>query len=59
MSVVGCDWEKLKRFNLAELYLPTKPPTPNKAEATPNAVMTDEARPINANLSATTDNLAT
>jgi tRNA acetyltransferase TAN1 len=50
MSVVGSDWEKLKRFNLAELY----PSAPKggaagqhqslKAEAIPESVTTDEAR---------------
>jgi tRNA acetyltransferase TAN1 len=34
MSVVGSDWEKLKRFNLAELYQQTK---------TPKVETTDEA----------------
>lgn len=43
MSVVGNDWEQLKRFNLAELYQRTKPPPVNKAEASPELVKTDEA----------------
>jgi tRNA acetyltransferase TAN1 len=45
MSVVGGDWEELKRFNLAELYQPTKPPPMNKAEANPKGVTTNEAPP--------------
>lgn len=28
MSVVGSDFEKLKRFNIAEIYDPTPPPKP-------------------------------
>lgn len=32
MSVVGSDYDKLKRFNLAELYEPTPKPTPPDAE---------------------------
>lgn len=58
MSVVGGDWESLKRFNLAELCHVTKPPAADEAEATPNAVTTDEAPPADA-LPATTDSLAT
>jgi hypothetical protein len=43
MSVVGNDFEELKKFNLAEIYQPTpKPvntttPTPQKAGAAPPA----------------------
>ena len=48
MSVVGGDWEELKRFNLAELYQQTKPPPVSKAEANPEAVTTDEGRPADA-----------
>lgn len=52
MSVVGSDWEDLKRYNLAELYGPSAEPgkgkgegtgTPLKAEAKPQRVTTDEA----------------
>ena len=48
MSVVGSDWEKLKRFNIAELYPPVSKPKTGaafKAEAVPTmpeAVTTDE-----------------
>jgi tRNA acetyltransferase TAN1 len=48
MSVVGSDWEKLKRFNLAELYPSasrTQPGAEFKAEAVPampESVTTDE-----------------
>lgn len=50
MSVVGSDWEKLKRFNLAELYPSasrTQPGAGFKAEAEavlamPESVTTDE-----------------
>jgi tRNA acetyltransferase TAN1 len=48
MSVVGSDWEKLKRFNLAELYPSasrTQPGAGFKAEAVramPESVTTDE-----------------
>ncbi len=45
MSVVGSDWEKLKRFNLAELYQPSSKGAAAKAEAMPQSVMTDEAPP--------------
>lgn len=45
MSVVGSDWEALKRFNLAELYshnqLPAKVAA-SDAEAKPQSVTTDE-----------------
>jgi hypothetical protein len=57
MSVVGSDWEELKRFNLAELYQRTKPLLVNKAEASPVKVTTDEAPADTAPLSATTDSL--
>ncbi len=45
MSVVGSDWEALKRFNLAELYTSQ---TPSKVTATsngskPQSVTADEA----------------
>jgi tRNA acetyltransferase TAN1 len=47
MSVLGSDWEKLKRFNLAELY-PSAPKagatSQFKAEAIPESVTRDEAR---------------
>ena len=43
MSVVGSDWETLKRFNLAELY---QPPSKIRAEAKPEPATTDEAAPI-------------
>ena len=47
MSVVGSDWETLKRFNLAELYQPpSKIRAPSEAEAKPVLVTTDEAAPI-------------
>ena len=48
MSVVGSDWEKLKRFNLAELYPSAsriQPGAEFKAEAVPampESVTTDE-----------------
>lgn len=48
MSVVGSDFEKLKRFNLAELYPPGPKPDPGvgfKAEtaaAMPESVTADE-----------------
>ena len=45
MSVVGGDWEELKRFNLAELYQTTKPPPVDKAESSPKGVTTNEAPP--------------
>ena len=60
MSVVGNDWEQLKRFNLAELYQQTKPPPVYKAEASPELVKTDEARQAGgAPPSASTDSLVT
>jgi tRNA acetyltransferase TAN1 len=47
MSVVGSDWETLKRFNLAELYQPpSKIRAPSEAEAKPEPVTTDEAAAI-------------
>ncbi|KAG0647385.1 tRNA acetyltransferase TAN1, partial [Hyphodiscus hymeniophilus] len=45
MSVIGGDWEELKRFNLAELYQSTRPPLENKAESNPQGVTTDEPPP--------------
>jgi hypothetical protein len=42
MSVVGDDWDALKRFNLAELSKPT-PRVTLKADAKPERVTTDEA----------------
>lgn len=52
MSVVGNDWETLKRFNLAELYQPrSKSEAPRadiKVEAIPKSVTTDEAPPTGA-----------
>jgi hypothetical protein len=57
MSVVGNDWEQLKRFNLAELYQRTKPPVVNKAEASPGKVTTGEAPADAAPLSASADSL--
>jgi tRNA acetyltransferase TAN1 len=45
MSVVGSDWEKLKRFNLAELYQPSSKAAAVKAEAIPQSVTTDEGPP--------------
>lgn len=46
MSVVGSDWEALKRFNLSELYS-HKPPTAktkdaSDAEAKPQSATTGE-----------------
>lgn len=46
MSVVGSDWEALKRFNLAELYQKEKVPkatTATGSEAKPTSVTKDEA----------------
>ena len=40
MSVVGSDWERLKRFNLAELHPKA---AALGAEAIPQCVTTDEA----------------
>lgn len=43
MSVVGSDWESLKRFNLAELYTtPPKDAAAVEAEASPQSVAKDE-----------------
>ncbi|KAG9236060.1 hypothetical protein BJ875DRAFT_248428 [Amylocarpus encephaloides] len=42
MSVMGNDWERLKRYNLAELYQPAKLPAPT-AEAMQKSVKKDEA----------------
>lgn len=49
MSVVGDDWEKLKRYNLYELQSPSTSPKPGalqdvKPKATPESVITDETR---------------
>jgi tRNA acetyltransferase TAN1 len=46
MSVVGNDWEALKRFNLAELYpsqLLSKVTATSKDETKPQSVTADEA----------------
>ncbi|KAH9210106.1 hypothetical protein DL95DRAFT_371394 [Leptodontidium sp. 2 PMI_412] len=46
MSVVGSDWEALKRFNLAELYQKdkaSKATTATKSETKPRSVTKDEA----------------
>jgi len=45
MSVVGSDWESLKRFNLAELYLSQPSPKVTAAAhgAKPQSVTADEA----------------
>jgi tRNA acetyltransferase TAN1 len=60
MGVVGSDWEKLKRFNLAELYQPAKRSPVDKAEASSETVTTDEARPADAApLAKSTDSLVT
>lgn len=32
MSVVGGDWEALKRYNLSELYTPVQKPAAGKSE---------------------------
>jgi hypothetical protein len=47
MSVVGGDWDKLKRFNLAELYTQNQTESKTKPEANtkPQRVKTDETRP--------------
>ena len=47
MSVVGDDWESLKRYNLAEIYQPTQKPDAAPGlnadiKATTNSVTTDE-----------------
>jgi hypothetical protein len=46
MSVVdGNEWERLKRFNLAEIYQPTlKSDTKAEATAIPEEVKTDEIK---------------
>ena len=49
MSVVGDDWEKHKRYNLAEICQPTpkpgaEPSSKADAEAMPNNVKRDEAK---------------
>jgi tRNA acetyltransferase TAN1 len=46
MSIVGSDWEALKRFNLAELYQnqhPTKVTATLNGNAKPQSVTADEA----------------
>jgi hypothetical protein len=48
MSVVEADWENLKRYNLAEIYLQTSKPLADlsantEAQATPGRVSKDEA----------------
>lgn len=43
MSVVGGDWESLKRYNLSELYHPVqKPAVEPKSETTQQGEMKDE-----------------
>jgi tRNA acetyltransferase TAN1 len=47
MSVVGAEWETLKRFNLAELYQPASTSMPQakvQAESKPEEAKTDETR---------------
>ncbi len=49
MSVVGNEWETLKRFNLAELYQPTpkggaEVKVKAEAEAIPKSVTKDDAK---------------
>jgi len=44
MSVVGSDWDGLKRFNLAELYQ-LSPKSTLKGEAMPQIVTTNDAEP--------------
>lgn len=57
ISVVGSDWEKLKRFNLAELYQLARPASMNKADARSKTATTDEARQADVPLTASTDSL--
>jgi len=52
MSVVGGDWENLKRFNLAEIYQPK-----NSAVVKPDIVVEDGAN--GAATEATTDTVRT
>jgi len=53
MGIVGSDWEKLKRFNLAELYSSFKSGKGVTAETTPQSVKKDEAREAAEDISAT------
>lgn len=51
MSVVGDDWEKLKRYNLYELQSPSTSLksgglADTKPKATPESVITDETRAL-------------
>jgi hypothetical protein len=51
MSVVGADWENLKRYNLAEIYQQTLKPLADlsgkkETQATPGRVSTDEAQHV-------------
>ena len=46
MSVVGSDYEDLKRFNLAEIYDPTPQPHKGKAKATKVDVLTPDANTV-------------
>jgi hypothetical protein len=57
MSVVGSDWEKLKRFNLAELYQHQRPIPTNKADAKSKMATRDETRQAEAPLATSTDSL--
>lgn len=52
MSVVGSDFEKLKRFNLAEIYDPTpKPEGPKQSAMIRTAAAAKSARgPLNPTL---------
>ena len=40
MSVVGGDYEELKRYNLAEIYDPAEPGLPTRAQSTKNEATT-------------------
>jgi hypothetical protein len=51
MSVVGADWNILKRYNLAEIYQQTLKPLADfrgktEAKATPGRVSRDEAQRV-------------
>jgi hypothetical protein len=51
MSVVGADWDILKRYNLAEIYQQASKPLADAsgktgAEATPGRVWKDEAQDV-------------
>jgi hypothetical protein len=51
MSVVGVDWENLKRYNLAEIYQQgskrlADPSAKTEAQATPRRVSKDEAERV-------------